>query len=121
MLIKRIKNEKFTLNAQPKFFFRQINSLVIYLVNVLLSRNFWHKSARVNFGNFHTLFLMHFYSLEDVKILHMELFIWFHGKNIESFLFCRNNIFRENMISRFFIFLFQETVLGSWTLKRKAF
>ena len=36
-------------------FFRQINSLVIYLVNALLSRNFCQKSVRVNFRNFHTV------------------------------------------------------------------
>ena len=32
-------------------FFRQINSLVIYLVNELISRNFCQKSVRVNFRN----------------------------------------------------------------------
>ena len=44
------KNEKFAL---IKTFFRQINSLVIYLVNAMLSRNFYQKSVRVNFRNFH--------------------------------------------------------------------
>ena len=34
------KNEKFTLT---EIFSRQINSLVIYLVNALLSRNFCEK------------------------------------------------------------------------------
>ena len=33
-------------------FFRQINSLVIYLVNALLSRNFCQKGVRVNFRYF---------------------------------------------------------------------
>ena len=46
------KNEKFTLT---EIFFRQINSLVICLVNALLSRNFCQKSVRVNFRNFHTV------------------------------------------------------------------
>ena len=46
------KNEKFTLT---EIIFRQINSLVIYLVNALLSRNFCQKSVRVNFRNFHTV------------------------------------------------------------------
>ena len=46
------KNEKFTLT---EIFFRQINSLVIYLVNALLSRNFCQKSVRVNSNNFHTV------------------------------------------------------------------
>ena len=46
------KNEKFSL---IKTFFRQINSLVIYLVNAMLSRNFYQKSVRVNFRNFHTV------------------------------------------------------------------
>ena len=36
-------------------FFLQINYLVISLVNVLLSRNFCHKSVRVNFCKFHTV------------------------------------------------------------------
>ena len=45
------KNEKFTLT---EIFFRQINSLVIYLVNALLSRSFFQKSVRVNFHSFHT-------------------------------------------------------------------
>ena len=42
------KNEKYTLT---EIFFRQINSLVICLVNALLSRNFSQKSVRVNFRN----------------------------------------------------------------------
>ena len=46
------KNEKFTLT---KIFFRQINSLVIYLVNALVSRNFCQKSVRVNFRNFYSV------------------------------------------------------------------
>ena len=37
-----------------KMFFRQINSLLIYLVNALFSRNFCQKSVRVNFRTFHT-------------------------------------------------------------------
>ena len=36
-------------------FSRQINSLVIYLVNALLSRNFCQKTVRVNFRNFHSV------------------------------------------------------------------
>ena len=45
-------NEQSTLT---KIFFRQINSLVIYLVNALVSRNFCQKSMRVNFRNFHSV------------------------------------------------------------------
>ena len=37
--------------------FRQINSLVICLVNALLSRKFCQKSVRVYFRNFHTTML----------------------------------------------------------------
>ena len=44
-------NEKFTLTEK---IFRQINSLVISLVNTLLSRNFFQKCVRVNFRNYHT-------------------------------------------------------------------
>ena len=36
-------------------FFRQITSLVIYLVNPLVSRNFCQKSVRVNSRNFHSV------------------------------------------------------------------
>ena len=49
-----------------KTFFRQINSLciVIYLVNALLSRNFFQKkNVKVNFCNFHTV------ALENITIL----------------------------------------------------
>ena len=35
--------------------FREINSLLTYLVNSLLSRNFCQKSVRENFRNFHTV------------------------------------------------------------------
>ena len=35
--------------------FRQINSLVTYLVNPLLSRNICQKCVRENFRNFHTV------------------------------------------------------------------
>ena len=38
------KNENFFFTEKK---FRQINSLVIYLVKTLLSRNFWHKCVRV--------------------------------------------------------------------------
>ena len=48
------KNEKFALT---KTVFRQINSLVICLVNAMLSRNFCQNSVRVNSRNFHTVTL----------------------------------------------------------------
>ena len=46
------KNKKF---SRTKKIFRQINSLVTYLVNQLLSRNFCQKWARENFRNFHNV------------------------------------------------------------------
>ena len=46
------KNEKFFLT---KKIFRQINSLVTYLVKLLLSRNFYQNCVRENFRNFHTV------------------------------------------------------------------
>ena len=46
------KNEKFSIT---KKLFCEINSLVIYFVKLLLSRNFCHKSVRENFHNFHTV------------------------------------------------------------------
>ena len=36
---------------------REINSLAIFLVKTLLSRNFCQKSVRENFRNFHTVVL----------------------------------------------------------------
>ena len=50
------KNEKFSLTKEK---FRQINSLVIYLVKPLLSRNFCQKYVRENFRNFHTVIWKH--------------------------------------------------------------
>ena len=44
------KLQKFILTKK----FRQINFLVISLVIMLFSRNFWQKWVRVNFRNFHT-------------------------------------------------------------------
>jgi len=46
------KNEKFSL---AKKIFRQINSLVTYLVKALLSRNFCQKCVRDNSRNVHTV------------------------------------------------------------------
>jgi len=46
-----VEKWKFTLT---KKIFRQINSLACSLVK-LFSRNFWQKSVRVNFRNFHTV------------------------------------------------------------------
>ena len=46
------KNEKFYLT---KKIFRQINSLVTYLVKPLLSRNFCQKCVRENVRNFLTV------------------------------------------------------------------
>ena len=46
------KSRNFTLTEK---IFRQITDLVIYLVNMLLSRNFCWKRVRVNFRNFHTV------------------------------------------------------------------
>ena len=48
-----VENEKISLT---KKIFRQINSLVTYLlVKMLISRNFCQKSVRENFRNFHTV------------------------------------------------------------------
>ena len=63
------KNEKFTV-AQKKF--RQINSLVFSIVKTVLSRNFCHKSVRVNFHNTHCgncgNLLSHFFDKNFVKV-----------------------------------------------------
>ena len=49
------KNENFSLT---KKIFRQINSLVTYLVKPLLSRNFRQKCVRENSRNFHNVTLL---------------------------------------------------------------
>ena len=48
------KYMKFSLT---EIFFREISSLVTSLVKTLLSRNFCQKSVRVNFRNFHTVYM----------------------------------------------------------------
>ena len=45
---------KFRKFSRTKKIFREINSLVTYLVKPLLSRNFCQKSVRENFHKFHT-------------------------------------------------------------------
>ena len=63
--------------------FRQINSLVTYLVKPLLSRNFCQNRVRVNFRNFHIVTQLHFYGKNFVKavvILKKLLKSWFDGK-----------------------------------------
>ena len=52
LLFKKRAGQKFSLT---KKIFRQINSLVNYLVKTLLSRNFCQKCMRENFRNFHTV------------------------------------------------------------------
>ena len=58
------KNEKITL---IKDFFRQINSIVIYLVYALPSRNFYQKSVRANVRNFHAHTLC---NVDFTEVLH---------------------------------------------------
>ena len=60
------KLRKFSLT---EIFFREINSLVIYILKTLLSRNFCQKSVRVNFRNFHTVGTR-------AKWLYKELSFW---------------------------------------------
>ena len=43
-----------TRNSLTEKIFREINSLVTYLVKMLISRNFCQKSIREIFRNFHT-------------------------------------------------------------------
>ena len=62
-------------SLSPKFFFRQINSLVTYLVKPLLSRNFWQKCVRENSRNFHTVTVWKFKNISATKILR-EINFW---------------------------------------------
>ena len=59
-----------------KKFFRQINSLVIYLVNALLSRNFCQKSVRGNSHNSqcgkYGILLSRFFGKNFVKATHLQ-------------------------------------------------
>ena len=64
------KNQNFTLTEK---IFRQINYLVISLVNALVSRNFCQKCVRENFRNFHTVeiaeIFSHFFHKNFVKAI----------------------------------------------------
>ena len=71
-------------------FFRQNNSLVIYLVNALLSRNFGQKSMRVNFCNFHTVFSTRKFCLS------------FFAKISWKWLFCERSYKRINFTKYFY-------------------
>ena len=61
------KNKKFSLTKEK---FRQINSLVIYLVKRLFSRNFCQKYLRENFCNFHTLWCITMWTLLRFSFAH---------------------------------------------------
>ena len=86
------KNEKF---SHLKIF-RQINSLVTYLVKPLLSRNFCQKCMRGNSRNFHTV-LLYVWVLHSVEKYFVKWTLFrnfFQGINIifTKFLFkCMNN------------------------------
>ena len=58
------KLQKFNLTKKE---IRQINYLVIFLVKLLLSRNFCQKRVRVNFRNLHTQ-LAYFTKLFQVRV-----------------------------------------------------
>ena len=78
--------EKWKIHSHQNFF-RQINSLVIYLVNALLARSFCQKSVRVIFCHFHivrtphcgnsakTLSRRHFFVKPFSKILLMHNYV----------------------------------------------
>ena len=46
--------EKGEIHSHQKIF-REFNSLVTYLVEIVISRNFCQKRVRENFRNFHTV------------------------------------------------------------------
>ena len=75
------KLQKFILTKK----FRQINFLVISLVIMLFSRNFWQKWVRVNFRNFHTTLwkLRNFTATDFPQNFHQIKVLlrnWFDGK-----------------------------------------
>ena len=81
--VHNVKIWKFTLSKKKKY---QTNYLVISIVKpLLLSRNFWQKSVRVNFRNFHIVTLYH--SVEIAEILSHTFFAkiswkqWFYWRN----------------------------------------
>ena len=59
------KIQKFTLTEK---IFRQLNSLVISIVNTLVSRNFWQNRVRVNFRYFHSALWSGKYLLENYSV-----------------------------------------------------
>ena len=58
------KNVKFTFTEK---FFREINSLVTFLLKTLLSRNFYGKSVRIIFHHFHTVTKEHSFEIEYLE------------------------------------------------------
>ena len=73
------KNEEFSL----QFFFRQINSLVTYLVKPLLSRNFCQKCVRENSRNFHTVHTWFHVIICQIAQKHLQFskcLLWFDWK-----------------------------------------
>ena len=91
------KNEKFS----PSKLFLQINSLVIYLVKPLLSRNFCQKCVRENSLNFHTVVSVLIANLCSMKIYHFSCHSYFTwnqflrnqgGKFLKSFLGIEMNL-----------------------------
>ena len=75
------KNAKFT---PTKIFLRQINSLLIYLVNTLVSRNFCHDRVRVNFRNFY-IALWRFPTQQEFRETNFSPLYWFHQtKNVSK-------------------------------------
>ena len=67
------KNEKFSLTEK---IFREINSLVTFLVKMLLSRNFCQKCVRVNFRYFHTVCLVAWSGYQHRASSHFLIFEW---------------------------------------------
>ena len=105
------KNEKFTLT---KIFFCQINSLMIYLVNALLSRNFCQKRVKVNFRNFHTVVwkLQRFCTNFSQIFREIKLHTMWEDKNVDTLWDTRNGS-KNNIMKKKMLLLSEKCLL--WT------
>ena len=83
------------VNSLSEKIFREINSLVAYLVKPLHSQNVCQKSMRENFRNFHTV---------SCSVWKSQNFVLTFGKQVSKVLFSRN-IFSMRVNVKCLVFL----------------
>ena len=79
--------KEWKIYSHRKFFFRQINYLVISLVKPSLWRNFCQKCVRVNFRNFHTVAFRPQFIWKRIESFVVYVFIWAVSKACVAYFF----------------------------------